>query len=135
EDTLRIDYAVHNSGPFPFSFLWAAHPLFQIDEGAEIIVPNELSEIIVSYSANGRLGEFGDIRTWPQPWEDTPHIRLNRTESRLEASAEKFYFAGELPDGQASIYDPVAREGLRMTFPKEQVPYLGIWAKYGGYQG
>lgn len=135
EDTLRIDYAVHNPSPFPFCFLWAAHPLFQIDEGAEIMVPNELREIIVSYSANGRLGEFSDIRKWPQPWDEKPHIRLNRTESRLEASAEKFYFAGELPDGQASIYDPVAREGLRMTFPKEQVPYLGIWANYGGYQG
>ncbi|GIO96123.1 hypothetical protein J14TS5_12090 [Paenibacillus lautus] len=135
EDTLRIDYAVHNSSPFPFSFLWAAHPLFQIDEGIEIIVPDELTEIIVSYSANGRLGEPGGIRTWPQPWEESPHIRLNRTDSRFAATAEKFYFAGELPEGTASIYDPVAGEGLRMMFPMEKVPYLAIWANYGGYQG
>ncbi|GAB6926183.1 hypothetical protein JCM10914A_01660 [Paenibacillus sp. JCM 10914] len=135
EDCLRIDYAVHNPSPFPFSFLWAAHPLFQIEEGMEIIVPEELREIIVSYSAQGRLGETGAIGKWPKPLEERPDIRLNRTGNPLEASAEKFYFTGELPDGRASIYDPVAREGLGVLFPKEQVPYLSIWANYGGYQG
>lgn len=134
-DCLRIDYAVCNPSPFPFSFLWAAHPLFQIEEGMEIIVPEELTEIAVSYSAQGRLGGTGDVLPWPQPWEERPNIRLNRTGSRQEGSAEKFYFAGQLPEGRASIYDPAAREGLSMIFPKERVPYLSVWANYGGYQG
>ncbi|WP_258168054.1 hypothetical protein [Paenibacillus sp. AR247] len=38
EDRLRIDYQVTNLSPFPFAFLWAAHPLLRIEEGMQIIV-------------------------------------------------------------------------------------------------
>ncbi|MWV47225.1 DUF4432 family protein [Paenibacillus sp. HJL G12] len=135
EDCLRIDYAVTNLGSFPFSFLWAAHPLFCIEEGMEIHVPEGLTQIAVSYSEHGRLGKTGEVRPWPQPSADQPQIRLDRTEGREEATAEKFYFTGALPEGRASLYDPRKREGLTIAFPKEKVPYLSIWANYGGYQG
>ncbi|MCJ8014650.1 aldose 1-epimerase family protein [Paenibacillus sp. KQZ6P-2] len=135
EDRLRIDYAVTNLSSFPFSFLWAAHPLFQIEEGMEIIVPEGLSQIAVSYSENGRLGQTGELRPWPQPLGDNPEIRLDRTGGKQEKTAEKFYFTGDLPEGRASIYDPKKQEGLSFAFPKEKVPYLSVWANYGGYQG
>ncbi|WP_152398899.1 hypothetical protein [Paenibacillus cellulositrophicus] len=135
EDRLRIDYQVTNLSPFPFAFLWAAHPLLQIREGMEIIVPGDPRQIAVSYSERDRLGKRGDLRAWPQPFLDRPECRLDRTGSREERTAEKFYFTGELPEGKASVYDPVKREGITFTFPKEKVPYLSVWANYGGYQG
>lgn len=135
EDCLRIDYEVCNPSRFPFSFLWAAHPLFQIEEGMEMMVPEELTEMIVSYSAQDRLGITGDVLKWPQPLEERVDIRLDRTGSRHEQSAEKYYFAGELPEGKVSLYDPRTEEGIRLMFPPEKVPYLSVWANYGGYQG
>lgn len=135
EDRLRIDYAVTNLSSFPFSFLWAAHPLLQIEEGMELIVPEGLSQVAVSYSERGRLGQTGELRSWPEPFADRPGLRLDRTGGRHEQTAEKFYFTGGLPEGRASLYDPKKREGLTFLFPKEQVPYLSVWANYGGYQG
>ncbi|WP_019635826.1 DUF4432 family protein [Paenibacillus fonticola] len=135
EDLLRIDYSVTNYSPFPFSFLWAAHPLFQIEAGMEIIVPDGLREIAVSYSENARLGRYGDLRSWPQPFADREDIVLNVAGEKRDNTAEKFYFTGKLPEGRAAIYDPRGQEGLTITFPCEKVPYLSIWANYGGYQG
>lgn len=135
DDRLRIDYAVTNHSPYSFSFLWAAHPLFQIEEGMEIIVPGELSEIAVSYSEGERLGQTRERRPWPQPFVNDPEIRLNITGGEQERTAEKFYFTGRLPEGIASLYDPKKQEGMTLSFPKEKVPYLSVWANYGGYQG
>ncbi|SFD84725.1 Galactose mutarotase [Paenibacillus catalpae] len=127
---LRIDYIAHNLAPDPLPFLWAAHPLFQAKAGMEIIVPARLERIAVSYSHNRRLGDKGTLLPWPQP---LPDIRLNIVEAESAGTAEKFYFDGGLPEGKVSLYDPVSKEKLTMTFPKEQVPYLAVWANYGGY--
>ncbi|WP_438347687.1 hypothetical protein ACP8HI_18705 [Paenibacillus sp. FA6] len=135
EQRLRIDYSVQNLSSFPFSFLWAAHPLFQVEEGMEIIVPRELDTIVVSYSQDGRLGQMGDIQKWPIPFADQGQTRLNLVEAAAARTAEKYYFQGELPEGKASLYDPVTEEQLTIIFPKEKVPYLSIWANAGGYQG
>lgn len=135
EERLRIDYSVQNLSPFPFSFLWAAHPLFQVDEGMEIIVPSELNTIVVSYSQDGRLGQMGDIQKWPIPFAHQEQTRLNLVEAATARTAEKYYFQGELPEGKASLYDPGTGEQLTMIFPKEKVPYLSIWANYGGFGG
>ncbi|WP_152391907.1 aldose epimerase family protein [Paenibacillus guangzhouensis] len=132
---LRIDYTVSNASPFPLSFLWAAHPLFAAHEGMEIIVPSGLDDIVVSYSEQERLGRMGDVRSWLMPFEDRPEIRLDRVESVDAGTAEKYYFRGELPEGRAGLHDPNTCESLTMYFPVEQVPYLAVWANYGGYQG
>ncbi|WP_018759757.1 DUF4432 family protein [Paenibacillus terrigena] len=135
EQRLRIDYTVYNPSPFPLSFLWAAHPLFAVHEGMEIIVPSELNEIVVSYSQHERLGRMGDVRSWPIPFEDHPEIRLHQVEAMTAGTAEKYYFRGELPEGRAGLHDPSTGESLMMYFPVEQVPYFAVWANYGGYQG
>ncbi|MEK8128893.1 hypothetical protein WMW72_13395 [Paenibacillus filicis] len=135
EDRLRIDYTVTNQSPFPLSFLWAAHPLFHIEEGMEVRVPEGLDEIAVSFSEGGRLGTRGTRLSWPQPDRHDPDLRLNRTGGGQERTAEKFYFTGTLPEGKASLYDPRKREGITLSFPVEKVPYLSVWANYGGYLG
>lgn len=132
-DRLRIDYSVRNPSPFPLSFLWAAHPLFQVVEGMEIQVPAGLNQIIVSYSRNDRLGQTGDRHPWPRPFGDASPTQLNRVEPDTSRTAEKYYFEDVLPEGKASLYDPRTGERMTMHFPKEQVPYLSIWANYGGY--
>ncbi|MGG1876558.1 hypothetical protein ABDI30_03065 [Paenibacillus cisolokensis] len=134
EDCLRMEYTVRNHSPFPLSFLWAAHPLFAIEEGMELIVPAGLDQIAVSYSAGGRLGKTGDIRPWPQPLPDQPELRLDVTAGPDDGTAEKYYFSGALTEGAVSLYHPRTKEGVRLSFPVEKVPYLAVWANYGGYR-
>jgi len=135
EQRLRIDYSVQNLSPFPFSFLWAAHPLFQVEEGTEILVPHEMNTIVVSYSQDDRLGQRGDLQKWPIPYGEQEQIRLNVVEAATARTAEKYYFLGELPEGMASLLDPVTGEQLTMLFPQDKVPYLSIWSNAGGYLG
>ncbi|ANS74336.1 hypothetical protein AWM70_06855 [Paenibacillus yonginensis] len=134
-DRLRIGYAVKNLSPAPMVFLWAAHPLFRIEEGMEIRVPQGLNEIVVSYTADNRLGRTGEVRGWPQPLADRPDIRLDRTGTPEQGTAEKYYFAGPLPSGRAGIYDPAKGDGLELVFPVDKVPYLSVWANDGGFEG
>ncbi len=132
---LRIDYTACNVSSHPLPFLWAAHPLFRIHEGMEIAVPAGLDQIAVSYSHQDRLGKRGTVRKWPAPLDEHMNIRLDVAQAKSAAVAEKFYFVGDLPEGWAALRDPASKEQLTMHFPKEQVPYLAIWANYGGYSG
>lgn len=135
EGTIRIDYTVTNTSDSPFSFLWAAHPLLQIHAGMQLHVPSELKEIEIAYSEGERLGISQDIRPWPFVQTVAGVVDLSTLEPAAGKFAEKYYFSGKLGDGFAGISDPVTGEALRFTFPAEQVPYLAVWANYGGYGG
>ncbi|TVY02184.1 hypothetical protein [Cohnella terricola] len=145
DDTLRIEYTVTNLSDYPFSFLWAAHPLLRAEAGMKLRVPDGLKTIAMSYSAQTRLGNFGAKHRWP-----IPDLSLFRTESTRDHGApidlsvlepnegryaEKYYFADELAEGWAELCDPVTDEAITFRFPTEQVPYLAVWANYGGYAG
>ncbi|MFF2481695.1 hypothetical protein [Paenibacillus sp. NPDC058071] len=129
-DTIRIDYSVTNRSESPFSFLWAAHPLLQASEGMRIRVPEGMERIEVSYSAEERLGVFGDRRRWPHAGEG---VDLSVVEAASGRYAEKYYFEGKVVQGWAELLDPVTEEAITFRFPPEQVPYLAVWANYGGY--
>lgn len=135
EDTLRIEYALTNRSEASFSFLWAAHPLLRVQEGMNLQVPGDLTEIEVSYSEGGRLGVFGDKRPWPVIRTSGGDIDLSVTEPDTGRFAEKYYFTGKLGTGFAGLSDPATSEAITFTFPAEQVPYMAVWANYGGYGG
>lgn len=135
DDTVRIDYAVTSRASEPFRFMWAAHPLLRVDAGMRLRVPAGLSEIEVSYSAGGRLGEFGCKRPWPLVPAAGGAVDLSVVEAADSGAAEKYYFVGRLEEGFAEIEDPGTGEGIRFGFPAREVPYLAIWANYGSYGG
>ncbi|MCY9667169.1 hypothetical protein M5X11_19890 [Paenibacillus alginolyticus] len=135
EDTLRIDYCVKNHSLSPFSFLWAAHPLFQVREGMILHVPNDMTQIEISYSEQQRLGVFNDRKSWPLIQTDNGSVDLSLIEPAKGKFAEKYYFADKVKHGWAQLSDPATGEAVTLRFPPEQVPYLAIWANYGGYGG
>ncbi|MBB6669122.1 hypothetical protein [Cohnella nanjingensis] len=134
-DTLRIQYAATNRSDAPFSFLWAAHPLFRAREGMRIRVPDHLTEIEVSYSAGRRLGIFGDKQPWPVARTSAGEIDLRLIESSAGRHAEKYYFTERVKEGWASLEDPATGEAVVLRFPADRVPYLAVWANAGGYGG
>jgi galactose mutarotase-like enzyme len=133
--TLRMDYSVTNISDGPFSFLWAAHPLLAVHEGMKLHVSEGMNEIEVSYSEGGRLGIFGDRQPWPLASTLGGSVDLSVTECHEGRFAEKYYFTGTVKKGYAALSDPVTGESVTFSFPVEQVPYLAVWANYGGFGG
>mgnify|MGYP001002981263 CR=1 FL=1 len=135
EHTLRVDYTLENRSAAAFSFLWAAHPLLRVRAGMKLRVPAGLNEIEVSYSHGERLGAFGDKRPWPIAPASGGPVDLSEAEPESACAAEKYYFTGRLSEGTAELADPATGEALAIAFPVDRVPYLAIWANYGGYGG
>ncbi|MBW4082476.1 hypothetical protein [Paenibacillus sp. S150] len=135
ENILRIDYTLTNRSEAPFSFLWAAHPLLRIRQGMRLLVPDGLDEIEVAFSAEQRLGAAGDKRPWPLAEVSVGTADLSMVEAEKGRFAEKYYFTGRLKTGFAGIRDPATGEALTFSFPAGQVPYLAVWANYGGFGG
>lgn len=134
-EILRIDYKLRNRSDASFPFLWAAHPLFNVREGMRLHVPQDLDQIMISYSEHQRLGVFEDRQAWPQVETSNGTIDLSFIESKQSNFAEKYYFVGKLTEGFAALSDPETGEMLTIKFPPDKVPYLAIWANYGGYGG
>jgi hypothetical protein len=135
DHTLRIDYTLKNRSDFPFSFLWAAHPLFRVREGMRLHVPEELTEIEISHSERRRLGAPLDRQCWPIAQTRCGRIDLSVIGPADGRHAEKYYFVGKLKQGWARLSDPASGEAVAFRFPADKVPYLAIWANYGGYGG
>ena len=128
---LRIRYNVQNTGDEPQTFLYACHPLLSVEEGDRIVLPDEIRPLRLDYSHASRLGERGDIVTWPQA---RPGLELDVVRSADEGSAEMFY-TESLRDGSCALYRCAHRQALLLSFDTAQLPFLGIWLCYGGWPG
>jgi len=132
--TLRMDYTLHNLSPFDMDFLWAAHPMFVMDEGSQVILPNGADRVALVFQANGNLGRYGDELVWPvATLSDGQQRDLSVMAPKSSARAAKFYVKGRLPEGWCQLTYPARGLALTLRFPVEQVPYLGILSNEGGW--
>ena len=135
EGVLHIAYSLANLSAFDMDFLWAAHPMFVLEEGAEVILPGGVGQIVTVLSPDGALGGYGDRFTWPVAdlpggeKRDLSHIR-----SRVTRDFAKYYVKGPLPEGWCALTYPQSDLTLTLSFPVAQVPYLGILPNAGGWQ-
>lgn len=135
EKTVSIRYRADNLSPYDFPAMWAAHPLFNVAPGARIILPDSARKII-NTGAGPVLGNFGQLYSFPvarttggKEWDLS---RINGNEGRY---FYKYFFLDQLDEGFAIIHDPGSRETIGLSWPVEEVPYLGIWVNEGGYAG
>lgn len=111
-DALVITYNLFNPTPFPFPFLWSAHPLIAVKPGMRLLVPG-----------NPDMTQFGTgARVQPPAILPDPAERL----------AVKCF--GRSPsEGWVAVRDGTSE--LRITFDPEEVPHLGLWINAGGWSG
>lgn len=133
ENKVRLDYEATNLSQSGVKFLWSAHPLLRIEAGTEIILPKEVQEIEVGWSAEERLGKPGDRCTWPEATERSGRmVKLNRIGSASAGSAEKL-FTPRLSQGFCGMFLPRDDEGIAFRFDPRLVPFVGIWICQGGW--
>ena len=132
---LRTDYRLTNFSSFDFDFLWAAHPMFVLEEGAEVTLPTSVRQVCTVISLSAELGRYGDRFDWPLAKLTNGLTRdLSRMRPKSAHDAAKFYVVGKLQEGWCSLSYPKSRLILTLRFPVEQVPYLGILPNEGGFQ-
>lgn len=134
ERSLFMEYKVTNLTPFAFPFIWAAHPLFSVEEGMKILLPPGMKEVMNVEQGTRRMGSYGQIHSWPES-TTTPGYRIDTISSYTGEDREKYYMVDELPTGWAALVHPTQKRGISLSFPREKVPYLGIWINEGGYYG
>lgn len=131
EGVLRGEYTLENKSDFPFPCIWAAHPLFNCEEGTEFIVPDGMHRIVNSVPGT-TLGPYGAEYDFPRA--DTPGgpADLSKVPERNEKGYQKYYFKDPVPEGWCLLYHPSARLSVKMSYPPETVKYLGMWLNEGG---
>lgn len=135
DHTLRMEYELENLSPFGFDYLWAAHPMFVMDEDSRIVLPDGVERIVSVFSSDGSLGRYGDEFDWPiAATPDGAARDLSRVAPPTAQRAAKFYVKGALPEGWCALTWPSRRLQLRMHFPVDAVRYLAVLPNEGSFQ-
>ncbi|MFS0726385.1 DUF4432 family protein [Paenibacillus sp. 1P07SE] len=131
---LLIAYELVNRAAAAFSYLWAAHPLLQVEPGMKLHTIPAAGAIQLTYSHGGRLGSLHAMASYPLArTQDGGITDLSTLEGASSGHAEKYYFTEPLQEGYAAISDPVSGAGIVFRFSPEEIPYLAIWAHYGAF--
>jgi hypothetical protein len=126
---------VENLAALPLEFIWAAHPLFNASEGLEFVVPTGMTEVVNSVPGP-RLGEYGRRTGFPAALlPDGGSFDLGRMPPVNDFGYQKYFFAGPVPEGWCLLYEPASSLAVGLSYPRETVPYLGMWLNEGGFAG
>lgn len=135
DHTLRCEYTVQNLSQFGFDFLWAAHPMFVLDEDSQIQLPQGVQKIVNVFSSDGSLGKYGDAFDWPLAAQPNGAIRdLTHMAPASAQRVAKYYVKGRMPEGWCALTYPSRGLYLRMNFDADVVPYLGILPNENNFQ-
>ena len=128
-------YRASNLSGFPLDFIWAAHPLFNAAEGMQFIVPAGMDRIVNAVPGSV-LSAYGEELTFPVARSrGRGELRLDRVPAKNTTGWQKYWFAGPVSEGWCMLLDPATGLTIGMAWPKEKVPYLGMWLNEGGYAG
>jgi galactose mutarotase-like enzyme len=137
---LQLDYKLNNFGKIAAPWSWAAHPLFAVEAGDSIELPESIASLRVEGSA-GRLGAGVGLVAWPvaKGVKDSKsssggEVDLRVVQSRRSRIADKV-FAGPLGTGEnwCALHRRKAGLRIRVGFDPIATPYLGLWLCYGGW--
>ncbi len=132
---LRLNYVVTNTGDTPVPWSWAAHPLFAVEPGDRILLPDSIHALRVEGSGGGRLGNAGNWVKWPiAELVGGGQTDLSVVQPPESEIGDKL-FAGPLGSEQnwCALERPSAGVRIRVHFDPAATPYLGLWICYGGW--
>ena len=124
---LVIDYRAENLTPFPMKHLWAAHPIFVLEEGTKLRLPFAKS-IMNAYGGQKYLGEFGKIHPWPVSADGRDMSAL----SPKERCCNKYYVWNALKRNESVIEYP-GGDSIALSCDAKKAPYLGLWVDERGF--
>jgi galactose mutarotase-like enzyme len=133
--TLRLKYTVTNTGTESVPWSWAAHPLFAVEAGDRIVLPDSIHSFRLEGSGGSRLGEGGDTVSWPLASLAAGGSTDLSLAQSIESGIGDKLFAGPLSamENWCALERPGAGVTIRVSFDSAAMPYLGLWICYGGW--
>jgi hypothetical protein len=132
ESSLVLEYELLNLSDSPTTWLWSAHPLLRVDAGDRIVLPSEVEEVTVEYSA-ADLFMRNSLIAWPRA--QSSHggvVDLSRVGERDGTTAHKL-FARMDKSGWGALYREKVGQGLVVRFDARALPFLGMWICAGAW--
>jgi galactose mutarotase-like enzyme len=120
DDTVRLSYAVQNTGSNSLSFLWAAHPQFRIDEPTDILIPESMRDMLCVFGGISRT--TGSAFRSPKEWT---------VETKTTGDGVKFYYSKPVTEAWSGLLGRDTGNFLLLKTVAEQVPYWGVWIDGG----
>ena len=134
-DTLRSEYRLTNVSPFPFDFMWASHMMLNLEEGAQLGLPDGVTKVVTALNFDDSLGRYGDEFDWPvATLPDGRQRDLRCMQPGSARSAVKYFVKGPMPEGRATLTYPRSGFTLRLAWPVEKVPYFAALVNECGWQ-
>jgi galactose mutarotase-like enzyme len=133
--SLELNYTVKNTGAEKAPWSWAAHPLFTVQAGDRIVLPDSVNELRLEGSGGGRLGSGGDEVEWPIAMlANGSRTDLSVVQPASSAIGDKL-FAGPLSaaGNWCALERPKAGVRIKLSFEPTLTPFLGLWICYGGW--
>jgi hypothetical protein len=78
-------------------------------------------------SVPNRLGSFGTVHQWPQTDILGECYSIDQVYPKYPGKCEKYYAVGEMDEGWCALRNDNDGYTVKLTYPAEQLPYLGIW--------
>jgi len=129
---LEFRYSLTNTGPKELPYLWAAHPQFAADEHTRILLPPDVTQVVNAIDDHPVLGKVGDRCAWPQAaLENGRVLQLDRVGPVEKHACRKTYLLPQQPIGWAALVDENLGCQLRLEWPSDFAPYLGVWIDEG----
>jgi hypothetical protein len=114
-------------------YVWSAHPLFAVEEGDRIVLPDSIHEVTVEGSAQQRLGKAGSKQAWPiAATTNGNHSDLSVAGNVTDGIGDKL-FAAAPREGWCALERKGLRRRIELRFDPQELPYLGLWICYGGW--
>lgn len=132
-DRLHIAYRVQNLSSKPVEYVWSAHPLFAVDPGDRIVLPDSIREVTVEGSARDRLGRRGTTQGWPEARLPNQEIADLSIAGKITDGIGDKLFAPSPGEGWCAIERKRLKRRIELRFNPEVLPFLGLWICYGGW--
>lgn len=135
ENVVRTEYTLINLSTVPFHYVWSAHPLLDVSEGDQLLLPDEIKEVFLNWSSDPRLGSYGKILTWPYLFSNEKSyndINFSIVQSKTLEKSFKL-FTSRLSDNRAGLYRTNKDETVLFHFNPTETSFLGLWLCYGGW--
>lgn len=132
DDALRVEYRVENISDGAARYAWSAHPLFAVDPGDRVELPESVKRVRVEGSAGGRLGRKGAAHAWPRTQTEAGEVDLSVAEAIGKGIGDKV-FAWAPAEGCAAVVRRAPGVRIEVSFDPEKTPWLGLWLCYGGW--
>jgi len=127
QNTLHLTYEAENLTPYPMKYLWCCHPLFVLEDGMVLELPN-CKRIINTAPGQKFLGDYLEEHNWPVSNEGRNMSHLH-TDNKC---CNKYYVLGARERNDANLCYP---DGtcISINADADKAPYMGIWIDEMGY--